>query len=187
MNEENTEKLFNDFPEFFDRRKEGMMVSLMCFGFECADGWHNLIYNLCSDIKEWFLNNESNHIMGEDCDGGYIFEKRKGIPPQFQVHQVKEKFGGLRFYIGGAPKAIYDMIHKAEHDSFFICEHCGNDVREQKYDDKEYHSYYRDDLGWILTLCDECLCEHLKKRNLSCNKDYVSDWQKEHNAPFITG
>ncbi len=184
MNKENTEKIFNDFPEFFDNRKKGLMLSLMGFGFGCSDGWYDLIYNLCKDIKTWFINNESNHLTGEDDEGKYILERKKGIQPQFQVQQVKEKFGGLRFYIGSAPQAVHDMIHKAEAESYYICERCGLDVRD--YDDKEYHSYYRDKLGWVRTLCDDCLKKEIARLGLK-DGDYISDWQKEHEAPFVNG
>ncbi len=180
MNEKNTEKLFKDFPEFFDDRKKGMMVSLMGFGFECSDGWFDLIYNLCSDIKEWYLNNESNHHNDETNE----IELKKGIPKHFQVQQVKEKFGSLRFYISAAPQAIHDMIHKVENRSYYICEECGKDITKINYGDNNYHSFYRDELSWIRTLCDECLKKFLEKRRLPI-KDYISDWQKEHNSPFV--
>jgi len=180
MNKENTEKLFNDFPEFFNSRNEGLMASLMSFGFECHDGWFDLIYNLCSDIKDWYMNNESRHY-----DENYEnYEVKKGIQPHFQVQQVKEKFGTLRFYIGFAPKAIHDLIRKAENDSYFICERCGDDVRTHEFDG--YHSYYRDDLGWVQTLCDKCLKKEIERVGL-VDGDYVSDWQKKHNAPFVRG
>ena len=59
------------------------------------------------------------------------------------VMQVKEKFGGLRFYVGGATPEEFDVIDKAEEDSYIICEECGKP------------GILREDLGWMLTLCDE--------------------------------
>jgi len=174
MNRENTEKLFNDFPEFFDDRKKGLMVSLMGFGFECGDGWYDLIYNLCKDIKKWYMTHESRHY-DEEYEK---YETKKGIQPHFQVQQVKEKFGGLRFYISPAPQEIHDMIHIAEGRSYYICEMCGKSCLTSTPED--YKSFYRDELAWIQTLCDECLYE-----KMGDNKDYISDWQKEHNAPFV--
>jgi len=43
MNKKNTERLFKKYPEFFKYRDD-MMASLMCFGFECGDGWYDLIF-----------------------------------------------------------------------------------------------------------------------------------------------
>ena len=59
-----------------------------------------------------------------------------------EVCQVKEKFGGLRFYINGASREVHDIIHKYEELSFEICEQCGEpgEVRGG---------------GWIQTLCDK--------------------------------
>jgi hypothetical protein len=59
------------------------------------------------------------------------------------VYQVKEKFGGLRFYIGAATDEIHDRIQEAENESFTVCERCGAPG-------------YPKDEGWILTLCDPC-------------------------------
>jgi len=147
MNEKNTKKLLNDFPEFFKNR-DNIRASLMGFGFDCSDGWFNLIYNLCKDIKEYYENNESN-ILDEDWN---VIGTKKGVPEYFYVTQVKEKFGGLRFYITAAPKEVHDMINKAEDESYKICEICG------KPGEAGWH------LPWYLTLCDKHLEE--KEKNL---------------------
>jgi hypothetical protein len=103
MNAENTKKLYTDFPEFFKHRTDPQQ-SLMCFNFEYDNGWFDLTYKLCKDIKAFYKDN---------------------IPESFYVVQCKEKFGGLRFYITCAPKEVFDMIHKAEDGSYKICEECG--------------------------------------------------------------
>jgi len=149
MNKKNTNYLFKTYPELF-KHKNDLMNSLMGFGFECDDGWFKLIDNLCKDI--------------------YSFYKEHGdhkIPTHFYVEQVKEKYGGLRFYTTGCQGEVHDIIDKAELDSYYICEMCGDDIRNHVYNDGEYHSYYRDNLGWIRTLCDKCLKKHIKKlRNM---------------------
>lgn len=61
-----------------------------------------------------------------------------------QVIQVKEKFGGLRFYIYGGNDKIYDLLEKAECNSFKICEVCGS---KENVKTKGI---------WILTLCNKC-------------------------------
>lgn len=59
-----------------------------------------------------------------------------------EVCQVKEKFGGLRFYINGASTEVHDIISQHEKLSYEICEQCGEpgEVRGG---------------GWIQTLCDK--------------------------------
>lgn len=56
--------------------------------------------------------------------------------------QVKEKFGGLRFYVSGSDKYIRGMIYMAENLSLVTCEECGKPGRPR-------------DGKWISTLCDE--------------------------------
>ena len=107
--------MFADFPEFFKNRNN-VKASLMAFGFECGDGWFDLIYNLCKDIKS--LN-----------------------PSNFVVLQVKEKFGGLRFYVGGGKENIWKLIDRAGQESCNICEKCG------KPGDLKLLN------GWYLTRC----------------------------------
>jgi len=65
------------------------------------------------------------------------------LRPETYVMQVKEKFGGLRFYVGGATQKEFAIIEKAEELSYEICESCGK------------AGELREDLGWMLTLCDE--------------------------------
>jgi hypothetical protein len=41
------------------------------------------------------------------------------------IEQIKEKFGGLRFYISEAPDEVHNAITEAEKESYTICEDCG--------------------------------------------------------------
>ena len=65
--------------------------------------------------------------------------------PQIVATQVKEKFGGLRFYVVGASDKQWTMIELTENLSYHICETCGStkDVGQTQ--------------GWIYTLCKECV------------------------------
>jgi len=65
-----------------------------------------------------------------------------------QICQVKEKFGGLRFYINSAPDEVRALIREAENKSYEICEVCG-EPGEMRHG------------GWIVTLCDK----HNAERN----------------------
>jgi hypothetical protein len=120
MNKELSQKLVDRWPKWFDVNGS-IQHTLMPFGFECGDGWFNLIWKLCEDLDSL-------------------------VPDNFEVVQVKEKFGGLRFYIDNGSDAIYDRIGQAEDESFKTCEVCGNPGKVRGG-------------GWISTLCDE----HVKK------------------------
>jgi hypothetical protein len=58
-----------------------------------------------------------------------------------RVHQVKEKFGGLRFYVQAATDKHYNFISFAESMSYRTCEECGAPGK-------------RYSMGWHKTLCD---------------------------------
>ena len=92
---------------------------------ECGPGWYDLIDKLCTNIQR--------HI-----DAGN-FE-------QIHASQVKEKFGGLRFYIGYGDEYIMDIVEKAEDMSYNTCEECGSTDASQTATS-----------GWISTLCEKCI------------------------------
>lgn len=135
MKEELRDELLSEFSDLFPKEdplfREGSGVS---FGIDCGDGWYSLIYSLCKDIREILID----------------YPELKRI---FKVIQVKEKFAGLRFYIGYGNKEIFDRIHNAEEESFTICEFCGRGGKP------------RWDLPWKKTLCDGCY-EKEKERQL---------------------
>ena len=118
MNTENTKKLFKDFPKLYRGHKLPISENLMGFGFECDDGWFNLIYELSGKISK--------------------------LDPDCMAVQVKEKFGGLRFYTYSSSDECYDLIDKYENQSYKICETCGDKGK------------VRDDHGWFKTLCTKC-------------------------------
>ncbi|MCA1806515.1 MAG: hypothetical protein LC687_01425 [Actinobacteria bacterium] len=119
MNQQNTKSLFENFAFF--RPDKSLQETLMSFGFECGDGWFDLIYKLCEDLADMEL------------------------PMDFEVIQVKEKFGGLRFYINGATEDVFDRINKAEEESYTICENCGEPSEGPERTK-----------GWVSTLCETC-------------------------------
>jgi hypothetical protein len=60
------------------------------------------------------------------------------------LHQIKEKFGGLRFYIGKGNDDIYRLIMDAESKSLEVCEVCGEPGRCSGWG-----------RGWMRTLCEK--------------------------------
>jgi hypothetical protein len=90
---------------------------------DCGNGWFDLIWKLCEDID-----------IIVKCEGW----------ENFSVDQIKEKFAGLRFYVNGANREVFDLIHKAEDKSYEICEVCG----------KKGSMYLG--FGWYRTLCAKC-------------------------------
>lgn len=65
------------------------------------------------------------------------------IKPDYEIHQVKEKFGGLRYYIGSGSEEMHQFIQEAEERSYTICEETGKPGR----------LVYRN--SWLKTLNEE--------------------------------
>ena len=104
MSPELDKQLCDKYPALFRDRHELPEYSAMSFGFECGDGWYNLIDDLCHCIQS-------------------VVDSRKIEP--VVVDHVKEKFGALRFYVSGGDDVIEGMIWMAEYMSTRICETCG--------------------------------------------------------------
>lgn len=97
---------------------------------DCApNGWAKLCEDLCAELKVLF-----DRVGYKD----------------YELCQVKEKFGGLRWYDNGVPQEIYEeyskIIHKYENRSFHTCCKCGEPATKLS-------------LGWICPFCDKCADE----------------------------
>lgn len=131
MNDGLDKLLCEKYPKIFVNRHGDPKETLMCWGFECGDGWFNIIDQLCSNIQhriDWRQEQKEKYGRGEGCK-------------QVVAIQVKEKFGTLRFYTEGGDEEIYGMIRMAESMSSVTCEECGSPGRQRSG-------------GWIRTLCD---------------------------------
>lgn len=131
MNQELEERLVEDYPEFFEYYNADMeppAPQINLFGFECGDGWYDIIDGLCQSISN--------------------------LGVSVTVVQVKEKFGGLRFYYEGVSSdkeervyMVHGAVQMAEEMSYRTCENCGESGE------------LRDEEGWYKTRCDSCFEE----------------------------
>lgn len=110
MRSELTETIFEKCPIIYRGVNLGPHQNLMCFGFECGSGWYDLILNLSLKVEQ----------LTEEL-------KDRGIEPEYLpvVVQVKEKYGGLRFYLNVGTDEMDQLIEKAEEESLRICDLCG--------------------------------------------------------------
>ena len=126
MKQEYDTYLCTTFPKMFVNRYKPMTETTMCWGFECGDGWFNIINQLCANIQ--------HHIDWKN--------RKEEVVPQVTVDQVKEKFGSLRFYFTGGDEYIRGMATMAESMSGVTCEQCGNPGSTVGR-------------GWLTTLCEK--------------------------------
>jgi len=97
--EDQREKIVKDHPLLYP---EGMT-------FECMDGWLDIIEELSDKLER-----ELEKL--EVCKWGYRTA---------HAVQVKEKFGGLRFYMSTETEHMSQHIREAEDRSYETCEVCG--------------------------------------------------------------
>jgi hypothetical protein len=97
------------------REDKGPIVDAGYFGV--GEGWYPIIKNIINELI----------ALGWD---------KRAV-------QVKEKFGGLRFYLESYPEGADDVIIKYEKLSYETCETCGEKGSNSKIK------------GWLYTLCDD--------------------------------
>jgi len=145
MSPEHDAALCKKYPEIFKNRNADMTATAMCWGFECDDGWYALIDTLCSSLM-----GEVNYLR-RAVENKYHkpdeIEKLKKLLAEAEAaipvaSQVKEKYGGLRFYVEYSTDKQDAFIDFAESLSYRICEVCGSMHDTQSYS-----------LGWVKTLC----------------------------------
>jgi len=143
MREELEQKLIEKYPQIFNRpphrTEEAGYYVYPCVG----DGWFDLLDTLCG------TNQDVIDRRAKSIENGFTDPDMR--IPQVVATQIKEKFGGLRFYFIGGDDVTRGAIELAESMSFRICEQCGKPGRP------------RND-GWVQTLCDEHAAERTRLR-----------------------
>ncbi len=139
MKRENEKKLMDDFPELFSLKDDNFPYPI-AFGIECGDGWFDIIYDLTKKIH--------------------------AIAPQTKITQIKEKFGGLRYYVLSGTEEVWDLITETEKLSFKTCEYCGTQrgvkIRGER---------------WLKVLCRKCE-EKRKKHFQELMESYARENQE---------
>jgi hypothetical protein len=156
MRRELDEKLCAKYPLIFKNRNADMRTTSMCWGFECGDGWYNILDVLCAYLTNDYNNAKNSYEYTLGNLGKPKWDKTLTTQEEVDLaktkmdaaeelvptaSQVKEKFGGLRFYTNGATDKHHNYISFAESMSYCTCEECG--APGKRYTD-----------GWHQTLCD---------------------------------
>lgn len=105
-----------------------------------------------SDVLSFFDDRFERYInvgMGWSDLVRQCHNKLKTIDPDYKVMQIKEKFGGLRYYFSASNPAMtskmHDLISEIERKSYLVCELCGKpgNLRRRTFS------------RWLKTLCSD--------------------------------
>jgi len=134
-----------------------MTETAMCWGICTGDGWYNILDVLCGMLYGDYRQAKDRYeYLSKTGVGGILYGTRTVTQEEIDqakekmddekekvpvAVQVKEKFGGLRFYVERATDKHYNFISVAESMSYRTCEECG--APGHRYTD-----------GWHTTLCD---------------------------------
>lgn len=134
MNKHLTERIFQHCPLIYRNNPDGSSTLVNRYGFECADGWFEIIFNFSIEAEA-----KVKEMKEEGAE-----EIRLPL-----VLQVKEKLGGLRIYMDKSCETINALIDSAQRKAARTCEICGNPG-----------SRGESETGWLMILCDECAIKH---------------------------
>lgn len=141
MNDDWRDKLAKKYPSLYRGYKGDPTKTIMAWGFAVGDGWRGILEELSAKINAL-------------------------DPKDFVIaDQVKEKFGGLRFYYHIEADDAYQaktlfkkverLVRKASDKSYETCEKCG---RPGSTDHPE-----KKPSSWICVLCDDCAKKEMEK------------------------
>lgn len=89
----------------------------------------------------------ANVYCGADCGKGWLHIIEPIVAmcdvENMEIHQIKEKFGGIRIYTDQTHPVIDEMIRRAEEACWKTCERCGAEGKKRPG-------------GWIKVFCDRC-------------------------------
>jgi len=107
MNTTKTNKLYESFPALYCERTMTLAQSQMPWGFQCGDGWFNIVWEL-----------------SEKLDGIASREGSEECP--LRVNEVRAENGQLVVGLTNAAPEARDVVEHAQIKSQFTCELCGH-------------------------------------------------------------
>ena len=134
MNKHLTDRIFQRCPFIYRSYADGSSTLVNSYGFECGDGWFEIILNFSIDAEA-----KVKEMKEEGTE-------KIRLP---LVLQVKEKLGGLRIYMDKSCEMLNALIESAQKNAARTCELCGDSgIRRESRK------------GAWMTLCNECAIEH---------------------------
>lgn len=180
------QEIMEKYPLLYKDKDAPMTVTAMCWGLDVGLGWLDIIDDLSSklesEIKKFIEENKDKlscatcrHSKEEHVNlprtiksqwGEYTIKKHEYYPSYPKASQVKEKYGGLRFYMTSQTKEMENLINEATKLCWKTCEYCGK-PGELCIDD-----------WWYTTLCSACVvaqnakgCDYIQVSKLNSEEE----------------
>ena len=136
----NMEYIEDQYEEFAKKMEETypLMFDSPYGGFAIGPGWWTIVEKLCFEIQSHinWANSTREKLLKENPHNQIIPDP----VTQVKVQQIKEKFGGLRFYYDGGDQYIRGLTNFAEIWAENTCDQCGCPG-------------HKGGTGWISTRC----------------------------------
>ncbi len=169
-------RLEEEHPHMFSRPYGGVavgegwwtIVSLLCHAIDTHVS--RVRRNRAQELRQYRASKKGiDAVLKTICKGAQPREweielaqrimKRKSFDFTPYVHkvtvsQIKEKFGGLRFYYDGGDEYVVGLVDMAEMWANRTCETCGTLGKQR-------------DGGWVRTLCDVHEAEYQERKKKS--------------------
>jgi len=121
MRQELDQLLCEKYPKMMVNRNKGMTETAMCWGFDCGDGWYNILNQLMGNIQhhiDWKIQQHESAIkyneMAALCKSGNfeLFEQEyKGISQEYKERRLEGIIeGNLRTVPAPVPQVTLDQV-----------------------------------------------------------------------------
>lgn len=108
MDSQKTNELYERFSHLYRERLAPLESSKMAWGFQCGNGWYNLIHKMSKRITNLLSDDESAPAI---------------------VEVSRNEDGTLYVDVRNPTLAIADIVETAKEQSRIICETCGYSLR----------------------------------------------------------
>lgn len=175
MKQEHDEYLCKTYPKMFVNRHADMRTTAMCWGFECGDGWYNIIASLCANIqhhidwkrKQRYDTLTFNRRLRKAIDQNSIDPLISHLtnPSQWMIDDAKENLANKKFRVVSekVSQVVVDQV-KEKFGTLRFYYHGGDDAVSGMVRMAESMSAVTCEEcgnlgsqrhgGWIRTLCD---------------------------------
>lgn len=190
MREELDKLLCEKYPKIFADRYKSMTETCMCWGFDCGDGWFNILNQLCGNIQhriDWKRGQKARALRynralkkalttGDKSSLIYFYTRGEREPSEWNLKNIEEDIERRNFRkVEEPPVQVVAEQVKEKFGTLRFYYRGGDEYIDGLVSMAEAMSGVTCETcgkpgetrsgGWIRTLCDEHEDEYQEKRN----------------------